>query len=164
MPVKAIPEGYHTATPYLVLRNAAQAIEYYKKAFGAQELMRMPTPDGKIAHAEIKIGDSVIMLSDESDRGASKSPQTLGGTTAGVMLYVEDTDAVFKRAIDAGGKTFMPPTDMFWGDRFGQFTDPFGQEWSIATHKEDVAPAEMEKRMKQFQAQMAQQPAQKKSA
>jgi len=163
MPVKAIPEGYHTATPYLVVRNAAEAIEYYKKAFGAQELVRMPTPDGKIGHAEIKIGDSVIMLSDENDRGTSKSPQTLGGTTAGIMLYVQDADATFKSAINAGGKVFMPPTDMFWGDRFGQFTDPFGQTWSVATHKEDVSPAEMQKRMKEFSAQTAQQ-AQKKSA
>ncbi|HUK25383.1 MAG TPA: VOC family protein [Terriglobales bacterium] len=163
MPVKAIPEGYHTATPYLVVRNAAEAIEYYKKAFGAQEVMRMPTPDGKIGHAELKIGDSMVMLADENDRGTSKAPQTLGGTTAGIMLYVEDADATFHRAINAGGKVFMPLTDMFWGDRFGQLTDPFGQAWSVATHKEDVSPAEMEKRMKQFAAQMSQQ-AQKKSA
>ena len=163
MPVKAIPEGYHTATPYLVVRNAAEAIEYYKKAFGAQEVMRMPTPDGKIGHAELKIGDSMVMLADENDRGTSKAPQTLGGTTAGIMLYVEDADATFHHAINAGGKVFMPLTDMFWGDRFGQLTDPFGQAWSVATHKEDVSPAEMEKRMKQFAAQMSQQ-AQKKSA
>ena len=163
MPVKAIPDGYHTATPYLVVRNAAQAIEFYKKAFGAQELMRMAMPDGKIGHAEIKIGNSVIMLADENDRGVSKSPQALGGTTGGVMLYVEDADATFKRAVDAGGKTFMAPTDMFWGDRYGQFIDPFGQVWSVATHEEDVAPAEMEKRMKAFAAEMSH-PAQKKSA
>lgn len=163
MAVKAIPEGYHTATPYLVVRNAAQAIEYYKKALGAQELMRMPTPDGKIGHAELRIGDSVIMLADEGDRGLSKSPQSLGGSTGGVMLYVDDVDATFQRALDGGGKVFMPLQDMFWGDRFGQFVDPFGQAWSLATHKEDISPADMEKRAQDFYAGMAKQ-AQKKTA
>ncbi len=158
MSTKAIPEGYHTATPHLVVRNAAQAIEFYKKAFGAQELMRMPTPDGKVGHAEIKIGDSVIFVADESpEMGMTKSPQTLGGCTGGVMLYVDDVDTTFQQAVDAGGKSFKPLADMFWGDRFGSLTDPFGHVWSIATHKEDVAPAEMEKRAQNFYAQMAKQ-------
>ncbi len=163
MPVKAIPEGYHTATPYLVVRNAAQAIEYYRKTLGAQEIMRMPMPDGKIAHAEIRIGDSVIMLGDESERNVSKAPQTLGGTSGGVMLYLEDVDAAFKRAVDAGAKSVMPPMDMFWGDRYGQFVDPFGQVWSVATHKEDVSEGEMERRAQAFYQQMARE-AQKKTA
>ncbi len=163
MPVKAIPEGYHTATPYLVVRNAAQAIEYYRKTLGAQEIMRMPMPDGKIAHAEIRIGDSVIMLGDESERNVSKAPQTLGGTSGGVMLYLEDVDAAFKRAVDAGAKSVMPPMDMFWGDRYGQFVDPFGQVWSVATHKEDVSQGEMERRAQAFYQQMARE-AQKKTA
>ena len=163
MPVKAIPEGYHTATPCLVVRNAAQAIEYYKKTLGAQEIMRMPMPDGKVGHAEIRIGDSVIMLGDESERNVSKAPQTLGGTTGGVMLYLEDVDAAFKRAVDAGAKSVMPPMDMFWGDRYGQFIDPFGQVWSVATHKEDVTPAEMDRRAQAFYAQMSKE-AQRKTA
>jgi PhnB protein len=155
-----IPQGYHTATPYLVVRNAAEAIEFYKKNFGAQETLRMPSPDGKISHAEIKVGDSIIMLADENDMGVSKSPQTLGGTTAGVMLYLEDVDAVFQRAVDAGSRAVMPPADMFWGDRYGQFIDPFGQAWSVATHTEDLSPEEIEQRAQDFYAQMAQ----KKSA
>ena len=164
MSVQPIPEGYHTATPQLVVRNAAQAIEYYKKALGAKELMRMPTPDGKIAHAELKIGDSVIFVSDEIPNvGMSKSPQTLGGTSSGVMLYVEDADATFQKALEAGGKSFMPLTNMFWGDRFGSFIDPFGQAWSVATHTEDVSPAELEKRTQDFYKQMERQ-AQKKTA
>jgi len=158
MPTKAIPEGYHTATPHLVVKNAAQAIEFYKKAFGAKEKMRMQTPDGKIGHAEMQIGDSVIFLADESpNMGMTKSPQTLGGCTGGVMLYVEDVDTTFKQAVDAGGKTFMPVADMFWGDRYGSLVDPFGHNWSIATHKEDVAPGDMEKRAQDFYAQQAKQ-------
>lgn len=156
MPVKAIPEGFHTATPYLVVKDAAKAIDYYKKVLGAQEIMRMPMPDGTIGHAEIRIGDSVIMLGEESERNVSKSPQTLGGTSGGVMLYLENVDATFKQAVDAGSKTVMPPMDMFWGDRYGQFIDPFGQVWSVATHKEDVTPAEMDRRAQAFYAQMAQ--------
>jgi PhnB protein len=163
MATKAIPDGYHSAIPHLTVRNAAKAIEYYKKAFGAKERMRMPTPDGRIGHAELEIGDSVIFLADEApNMGASKSPETLGGCTGGVMLYVEDVDTTFKKAVDAGGKAFMPVADMFWGDRFGSLVDPFGHVWSIATHKEDVAPAEMEKRAQDFYASMARQ--QKKTA
>ena len=157
MPTKAIPDGYRTATPYLVVRNAAQAIEFYKKAFKAQEIMRMATPDGKIGHAELKIGDSIIFLADESPRMPNKSPQTLGGCTSGVMLYVDDVDTTFQQAVDAGGKTQMPVADMFWGDRYGSLMDPYGHIWSVATHKEDVAPGEMEKRAQAFYAQMAKQ-------
>lgn len=145
--VKPIPEGYHTATPYLVVHDAAKAIDFYKRAFDAKEIMRMEALPGKIGHAELRIGDSVIMLSDEMPQSVSKSPQTLGGTTAGVFLYVTDVDATYQKAVSAGGKGGTPPTDMFWGDRFGQLTDPFGQLWSLATHKEDVAPEEMKKRM-----------------
>jgi len=157
MPTKPVPEGYHTATPYLVVRNAAQAIEFYKNAFQAQEIMRMAMPDGKIGHAELKIGDSIIFLADESPRMPNKSPQTLGGCSSGVMLYVEDVDTTFQQALDAGGKTHMPVADMFWGDRYGTIMDPYGHIWSIATHKEDVSPAEVEKRAQAFYAQMAKQ-------
>jgi len=157
MPTKAIPEGYHTATPHLIVRNAAQAIEFYKKAFGAKEVMRMATPDGKVGHAELKIGDSVIFLADESPQMATKSPQTLGGCTGGVMLYVDDVDTTYQRALDAGGKSFMPVADMFWGDRYGSLVDPFGHAWSVATHKEDVAPGEMEKRAQDIYTQQAKQ-------
>jgi len=157
MPTKAIPEGYHTATPYLVVRNAAQAIEFYKKAFEAQEIMRFTLPDGKISHAELKIGDSVIFVADESPQMPTKSPQTLGGCSSGVMLYVEDVDKTYGQAIDAGGKTQMPVADMFWGDRYGTLVDPYGHAWSVATHKEDIAPGEMEKRAQAFYAQHAKQ-------
>jgi PhnB protein len=161
---KPIPQGFHTVTPSLTVRNAAEAIEYYKKALGAKELMRMPSPDGKVMHAELQIGDSIIFLSDEfPDRGMSRSPQSLGGTTGTLNLYVEDVDGAFNKALSAGGTVNMPVMDMFWGDRYGTFTDPYGHQWGLATHKEDVSPADMDKRMKDFFAQMAQQ-AQKKSA
>jgi PhnB protein len=152
--VKPIPQGYHTATPYLVLNGAARAIEFYKNAFGAQELMRMAGPEGKIGHAEIRIGDSPIMLSDEMM--GNKSPDSLGGSPGGIFLYVEDVDGVFDQAIKAGAKEEMRPTNMFWGDRFGSLIDPFGHRWSLATHVEDVAPDEMEKRGRQWREQMAQ--------
>jgi PhnB protein len=155
--VNPIPTGYHTATPYLALNDCARAIDFYKKAFGAQEVMRMEAPNGRIGHAEIKIGDSVIMLADEMPGGTSRAPSSLGGTTAGLFLYVADVDASYKRAVDAGAKAEMQPADMFWGDRFGTLTDPFGHSWSLATHKEDVAPEEMRKRMQQEMAKMAQQ-------
>jgi len=145
--VKPVPDGYHTATPYLTIRGAAAAIDFYKRAFGAQELFRMPTPDGKIMHAEITIGDSHIMLADESSTGETKSPQTLNGSTTGIFLYLNDVDAAFKQAVKAGAKETMPLQNMFWGDRFGKLTDPFGHRWMLATHVEDVSPAEMEERM-----------------
>jgi PhnB protein len=132
-------------------------LDFYKRAFGAQELSRMDAPNGKIVHAEIKIGDSVIMLSDEMPGAGSRSPQSLGGTTVGVFLYVENVDAAFNQAVSAGAQVEQPLADMFWGDRFGKLKDPFGHSWSMATHKEDVAPAEMEKRMNDFMARMAQQ-------
>jgi PhnB protein len=147
MAVKAIPEGYHSLTPYLVCKGAAQAIEFYQKAFGAVETVRMPGPGGQILHAEVKIGNSMLMLSDENPQQGALSPQTIGGTGTSVMLYTDDVDAVFNRAAGAGAKTEVPPTDMFWGDRMAQIVDPFGHKWAIATHKEDVSPEEMGKRM-----------------
>ena len=154
---KPIPEGFHTVTPALVVNDAAKAIEFYKKAFGAQELVRMPSPDGKIMHAELKIGDSIIFLSDEMPMpGSIKSPQTLGGSTAMLNVYVPNVDELFKQAIAAGGKEAMPVTDQFWGDRYGSLVDPFGHSWGLATHKEDLSPAEMGERAQQFFASAAQ--------
>ena len=140
-----------------MIRGAAQAIEFYKKSLGAQELSRMAMPDGKIGHAELKIGDSVIFLADEMQNpGNAKSPQSLGATTTTLNLYVPNVDATFKQAISAGGKETMPVADQFWGDRYGTLVDPFGYTWGIATHKEDLSPVEMQDRMQQFFAQMAQ--------
>jgi PhnB protein len=153
--VKPVPSGYHTVTPYLTLSDAASAIDFYKKAFGATERFRMDRPDGKIGHAEIQIGDSIVMLGDESPRSDSRSPQSLGGTTSGIFLYVENVDAVFDTAVKAGAKVHQPLTNMFWGDRFGGLTDPFGHSWALATHIEDVAPEEMEKRMQAAMSQAA---------
>jgi PhnB protein len=141
-----IPSGYHTITPYLRIRGAAQAIEFYKKAFGAEEVLRMAGPDGKVMHAEIKIGDSHIMLGDEFPSMGGLSPLSIGGTGSGLHLYVRDADAVFNRAVAAGAKVKMPLADMFWGDRYGQLMDPFGHEWSVGTHIEDVTPEEMMRR------------------
>ena len=158
MPAKInpIPEGYRTVTPYLIIRDAARAIEFYVKAFGAKEVMRMPLPDGKLAHAEIQIGDSMIMMADENPEWGAKSPQALNGTPVGVFLYVPDVDATYEQAVDAGATPTMPPSDMFWGDRYGKLKDPFGHEWSVGTHKEDVLPEEMAKRQEAFFAQAAQ--------
>jgi PhnB protein len=143
---KSIPEGYHTATPYLIIKGAAKAIEFYKKAFGAQEMMRMAQPDGRIGHAEIKIGDSPIMIADEFPEMGARSPQSLGGSPVSILLYVEDVDAFAKQAVTAGAKVVRPVKDQFYGDRSGSFEDPFGHQWHIATHVEDVAPEEMHKR------------------
>lgn len=154
--VNPVPAGYHTATPYLVVNDASSAIDFYKKAFGAQEIMRMQGPGGKIGHAELKIGDSMIMLADERPGGSGKSPKSLGGSTASVFLYLENVDSTFKQAVAAGAKAEMPPQDQFWGDRFGQLSDPFGHLWGLATHVEDVAPQEMEKRAREAMAKMAQ--------
>ena len=150
--VKPIPEGYRTVTPYLTLRNGDRAIDFYKRAFGAKELMRMPGPDGKsIMHAELKIGDSIVLLSDEApDMGSCRSPESLGGASGSLFLYVKDVDAAFKRAVAAGCQVRMPVTDMFWGDRFGKLADPFGHEWGLATHKEDLTPAQVKKRAQAF--------------
>jgi len=154
MGVKPIPEGYHTATPYLAVDDAAEALEYYKKAFGAKERGRMEAPDGKIGHAEIQIGDSLVMLSDPFPQATTRTPKELGGTTASVFLYVEDVDAFVQKAIDAGATVTMEVADQFWGDRFGTITDPFGHSWSVATHIEDVPPEEMEERAKAAMAAM----------
>ena len=140
------PDGYHTATPYLVVNGGARAIEFYKQAFGATEVVRMDAPGGKIGHAEVKIGDSHIMLADEYPEMDALSPQTIGGTPVGLCLYVEDCDAVFKRAISLGAKSLKPLEDQFYGDRSGTILDPFGHKWTVATHKEDVSPEEMKKR------------------
>jgi PhnB protein len=145
--VKKIPDGYRTTTPYLFLKGAAQAIDFYKKAFGAEELMRMGAPGGTIGHAEIKIGDSIIMLSDESPEMGARSAATLGGCTSAILLYVEDVDTTFKRAVDAGATVNQAVEHKFYGDRAGAITDPFGQQWYIHTHVEDVNPEEMERRM-----------------
>jgi PhnB protein len=144
--VRPIPEGYHSVTPYLIIKNAADAIEFYKKAFGATELFRMAQPDGRIGHAEIKIGDSPIMLADEFPEMGYRSPQSLGGSAVSIMLYVEDVDAVVNQATTVGAKLDRPVEDKFYGDRTGSLTDPFGHVWHIGTHKEDVSPEEMEKR------------------
>ena len=155
MAVKPIPEGYHSVTPYLAVPDAAEAIEFYKRAFGARERVRMPTPDGKIAHAELEIGDSLIMLSDPFPQSQAKPPSELGGTTGGVFLYVEDADAAFQQATDAGATVSMPLENMFWGDRFGSLMDPFGHHWSIATHIEDLTEEEIAERGQAAMASMS---------
>jgi PhnB protein len=153
---KPIPQGFHTVTPYITVKGAAQAIDFYKRAFGAEEVERVPGPDGKsVMHAEVKIGDSIVMLSDEFPQAGSRSPQTLGGSTGYLFLYVPDVDAAFKRAVDAGAKPTMPLADMFWGDRFGKVADPFGHEWGLATHQEDLTPEEIHKRGQAEMAKMA---------
>ena len=154
MATKPVPEGYHTLTPYFAVDDAAKAIEYYKTAFGAKERVRMDAPDGKIGHAELEIGDTLLMLSDPFPNASTKPPSELGGTTAGVFMYVEDVDAVVKRAVDAGATVTMEVADQFWGDRFGSITDPFGHSWSIATHKEDLSEEEMGSRAEQAMASM----------
>lgn len=153
--VKPIPEGYHSVTPYLYIRGAARAIDFYKNVFGATEKMRMPTPDGKIMHAELQIGDSVLMLADENPKSHAHSPETLGGVTNGVLLYLENVDSVVERAVKAGAKILRPSEDQFYGDRMGTILDPFGQMWSVATHIEDVTPEEMKKRMTKLASQAA---------
>ena len=157
---KPIPEGHHTVTAYLVVRGASEAIAFYKEAFGAREVMRMACPiSGRLMHAEIKIGDSFVYLSDEFPDMGNKSPQTLGGTPAGLCLYVENADAVFNQAVSAGAQVKMPLMDAFWGDRYGQVVDPFGHLWSIATHLEDLTPEEIGKRSEEFFANMGKQQA-----
>ena len=151
---RQIPEGFHTVTPYLVVRDAAGAIDFYKQAFGAEELFRLEGPPGKIGHAEIKIGDSIIMLADEMESGNCRSPQSLGGTAVNILLYVKDVDQVFNQAVSAGAEVAMPLDDMFWGDRYGQVTDPFGHSWALATHKEDIPPEELQKRAQAAFAEM----------
>ena len=153
--VKAIPEGYHNVTPYLFIRGAASAIEFYKSVFGAAEIVRMAGPNGKIMHAELKIGDSIVMLADENPQTGVMSPQTIGGFSTGLHLYVEDVDAVIQKAVDSGAKLLRPIKNQFYGDRSGSLLDPFGHMWSVATHIEDVSPEEMRKRMTAAMSQTA---------
>jgi len=153
--VKAIPEGYHSVTPYLFIRGAATAIDFYKNVLGAKERMRMPGPDGKIMHAELQIGDSVIMLADENPQIGAKSPETLGGTSSSHHVYVENVDITTQKAVSAGAKLVRPVKDEFYGDRSGTIIDPFGHMWSIATHIEDVSQEEMKKRMAKVMSQSA---------
>lgn len=148
MSVKSIPEGYHSVTPYLIIGGAADAIEFYKKAFGATELFRFPAPGGKIGHAEIKIGDSPVMLADEHPDMGYKGPQSIGGSPVSLMIYVEDVDTVFNRAVEGGATIKEAVQDKFYGDRVGSLVDPFGHVWHVATHKEDVSTEEMQRRAK----------------
>ena len=154
MAVQPIPAGYHTATIYLIVKGGLKALEFYKKAFGAVELMRFEGPNGTLGHAEIKIGDSPIMLADEFPEMGHKSPTTLGGTAAGIMLYVPNCDAMFAKAVSLGATVMKPLADQFYGDRSGTITDPFGHQWTIATHIEDVSPEEMERRHDDMKKQM----------
>lgn len=153
MSVKPIPDGYTTVTPYLIIRGAAAAIDFYKSAFGATELMRLPGPEGKVMHAEIKIGSSIVMLADEFPEMGFNGPQTLGGSPVGILLYVEDADALFHKAIQAGATEKKPLADQFYGDRSGTVEDPFGHVWTVATHVEDLTQEEIDKR---FAEQMQQ--------
>jgi PhnB protein len=145
--VKPIPDGYPRVTPYLIIDGASAAIDFYRSVFGAAERMRMPGPDGKIGHAELEIGDSLIMLADEAPDMGARGPRAVGGTSVTLHVYVEDADGVFESAIQAGAKALSPVEGRFYGDRSGQFEDPFGHQWSVATHVEDVAPDEMSKRV-----------------
>ncbi len=153
MAIKPIPAGYHTATPYLIVNDAAKAIDFYKRGLGATEIMRFDAPGGNIGHAEIKIGDSIIMLADEYPEMGYRSPQSIGGTPVSIYLYVDDVDRLFKQAIGAGAKELRPVKDQFYGDRSGTLSDPFGHVWSIGTHKEDVAPEELQRRMEEMMKQ-----------
>jgi len=153
-PVRAIPEGYHTVTPYLTCKNAAQAIEYYKSVFGAMEALCMKSPDGKIGHAELKIGDSYIFVSDEFP-GMNSAPTPGVRSACGMFVYMENVDDVFNRAVAAGATVDMPLMNQFWGDRYGKLTDPFGHQWGLAQHVEDVAPEEMERRSREWREKMA---------
>jgi PhnB protein len=152
MSVKPIPEGYHTATPYLIIKGASDAIEFYKKVFGASEVMRFPAPGGRVGHAEIKIGDSYLMMADEHPEMGYVGPKTLGGTSVSLMLYVPDADATFNKAVGAGATVEKGMQDQFYGDRSGTLVDPWGHRWTVATHKEDVSPEEMQRRMAAMQA------------
>jgi PhnB protein len=155
MAVQPVPEGYHTVTPYLAVEDASSAIEFYQRAFGAKERGRMGGPGDMVMHAELEIGDSLVMLSDPFPQASTKPPKELGGTSVSIFLYVDDIDSVYKQAVDAGATSVAEPDDMFWGDRFGAVQDPFGHTWTIATHVEDVPPEEMEKRSQEFMAAMA---------
>jgi PhnB protein len=155
MSVQPVPEGYHPLIPYLAVDDAAKAIEYYKTAFGAKERARMDGPDGKIGHAELEIGDSVVMLADSFPHASTTPPSDAGATTASIVMYVEDVDAVVSKAVDGGATIIEEVEDKFWGDRFGTIRDPFGHVWSIGTHVEDVSPQEMAERAKSAIAAMS---------
>ena len=154
MSVKPVPDGYHTLTPFLTVRDAASAIEFYKQAFGAVERGVNKGPDGKVMHAELKIGDSIIMLSDEYPQFGALSPQSIGGTGMGLHIYLDGVDAAFDRAVKAGATVEMPVMDQFWGDRYGKLQDPFGHKWSIATHMKDLSMDEMKKSMDEAMAKL----------
>jgi len=155
MPVQPVPEGYHTVIPYLAVDDAQAAIDFYRRAFGAKERLHMAGPDGRIAHAELEIGDSVVMLSDPFPQFSAKPPKELGGNSANVMLYVENVDELVQQAVDAGATITTPVENQFWGDRYGSVTDPFGHTWLVSTHVEDVPPEELQERLKAATAAMA---------
>jgi PhnB protein len=155
MAVKPIPDGYHSVTPYLIVNGGAKAIDFYKQAFGAVETVRMGGPDGKIGHAEIRIGNSMVMLADETPGMGYRSAKSIGATPVSLLIYVEDVDAQFQQAIAAGAKELRAVEDQFYGDRMGTLEDPFGHIWSLGTHKEDVSPEEMDRRMAEMMAQKA---------
>jgi PhnB protein len=152
--VSPIPQGYHSITPQITCRDAAKAIDFYKTVFGAKVIVNMPGPDGKVMHAELQIGDSKIMLGDEFP-GMSAGPVPSATPASSLFIYTEDVDTLFNRAVEGGAKATMPPSNMFWGDRYGKFTDPFGHHWGVATHVEDVAPEEMQRRSEEAMKQMA---------
>jgi PhnB protein len=155
MGVKPIPDGYHSVTPYLIVKGAARAIDFYKQAFGATELFRMADPSGRVGHAEIKIGDSPVMLADEFPDMGYRGPESLGGSAVSLLIYVENVDAVAGQAVAAGAKVLRPVKDQFYGDRSGTFADPFGHVWTIATHKEDLSPEELQQRSEAFLKQQS---------
>ncbi len=152
--VNPIPKGYHSITPQLTCRDAARAIDFYKSVLGATEIMRMPGPDGKVMHAELQIGDSRLMVNDEFP-GMAVAPNSPAVHSSSLFIYTEDVDAVFDRAVEAGARVDMALDNMFWGDRYGKFTDPFGHQWGVATHVEDVTPEEMQRRSEEMTKQMA---------
>jgi PhnB protein len=155
MAAKAVPDGFNTVSVYLVVKNAVEALEFYQKAFGAEPGAQMTGPDGKSTmHAEMRIGNSTVMLTDENPQWQMKSPETLGGSPASLHVYVDDVDKMFNRAVEAGCTAIAPVMDAFWGDRYGKLVDPFGHQWGIATHKEDVSPEDMGKRAAEFFASM----------
>jgi PhnB protein len=158
--VKPVPEGFRTVTPHLMVQDVAQAIDFYQRAFGAKEIVRMNGPQGKVTHAQLTIGDSNIFLGPAPSIGNLRSPESLGGSTVSIFLYLDNVDSIFNQAVSAGAQATQPLADMFWGDRYGVLADPFGHSWSLATHIEDVAPEEMGKRAQEAMAKAQQQRAQ----
>jgi PhnB protein len=158
MSTKPVPEGYHTVTPALIVRGAPAAIDFYKRAFGAEEIARMEGPDGTVMHAEIRIGDSIVMMGEENQQWGARSPASTNGVPVSLHIYVDDADAVFERAVREGATVRMPLEDAFWGDRYGKVTDPFGHEWGIATHVKDLTPEEMRRASEEWMTQVAQAP------